>query len=83
MLEFKTVLVRGGFNVQSLMQIYVKDTMFFNIGYQVTLSYLLIYHYEILSIEQAAPKSRSEYTTLNKVQHPRAGQNIPPSTKLK
>ena len=37
----------------------------------------------ILSIERAAPKSWLEYKTLNKVQHPIAGRNIPPLTKSK
>ena len=31
---------------------------------------------------QTAHKSWSEYTTFGKVQHPRAGRNIPPSTKV-
>ena len=40
------------------------------------MSQVLWYCDKILSIELAAPKSRSEYTT-------RAGRNIPPSTKSK
>ena len=41
------------------------------------------YRDKILSIERAALKSWSEYTTLNKVQHPKAGRKIPPLTKSK
>ena len=41
----------------------------------------LNYPDNILSVCRAAPQSWSEYTTFDKVQYPRAGQNIPPSMK--